>query len=172
MMLSTDAQSPLPCRTQDIQTKLDPCWTVTIKARGTVKSCLPAQILIFFFFFFCRWPCLCQPSGLCPALDERRYTERCLHHLHQRGPQPAGAGVLWHEHGRRGLDCELLWHPLAPTKLPEQPYRIEALSKGDSNTLSHTTPCPAHPMAVFLHVVPITKAPHPILPAKPSSTPA
>lgn len=62
----------------------------------------PPPLLVY------RESAVCDASKLRPAPAERRDAERRLHHLHQQGPQPRRAGVLWHEYGRRRLDCKML----------------------------------------------------------------
>lgn len=68
-----------------------------------------ARPVIISLLLLPREPLVCNTSELRPAPAEWRDTERRLHHLHKQRPKPRRAGVLWHDHWRRRLDCKPLW---------------------------------------------------------------
>ncbi len=64
--------------------------------------------------FLSRESSVCNTSELRPTPAERRDAERRLHDLHQQGSQSGCAGVLWHDHWWRRLDCKSLWRQHLP----------------------------------------------------------
>ena len=67
--------------------------------------------------FLCRGPGLPSSSRLCPAFDERRHSERGLHHLPQRRAKPEVTGVLRYDDRRGWLDCKYLRLFSVPTSI-------------------------------------------------------
>lgn len=98
--------------------------------------------------FLCRGPGLPSSSRLCPAFDERRHSERGLHHLPQWRAKPEVTGVLRYDDRRGWLDCEYLHLFFLPTSIVDASVHLA------QHPSIYTSPSSGHPFTHSPHAQP------------------